>query len=57
MSIVSEFKLQLPSEEGSEIIAYSVSHAPGGAMVAVALKKRVIFYGENGQIMPFSIQK
>ena len=57
MSIVSEFKLELPSADANHIIAYAVSNTSTHAMVAVAMKKKVVFFGENGQMNNFMVSK
>lgn len=56
MSIVSEFKLGLKSEEAGQIIAYGVSNSSTSAIVAVAVKTKVIFFGDNGQPMDYKIE-
>lgn len=57
MSIVSEFKLGLQGDESSQIIAYSVSNSTTAAIVAVAIKTKVVFFGDNGQLMDYRIEK
>ena len=57
MSIVSEFKLQLPPEVANQIITYAVSNTASLPMVAVALKGKVVFYAENGQMASFVLTK
>lgn len=57
MSIVSEFKLPIPPEAAGQIVTYAVSHSTSNALVAVGLSRKVVFFGENGQISEFSISK
>jgi hypothetical protein len=55
MSIVSEFKLSLQNDEAGQIIAYGVSNSPTAAIVAVAVNTKVVFFGDNGQLMEYKI--
>lgn len=57
MSIVSEFKLPIPTEAAGQIVTYAVSHSTSAPVVAVGLSRKVVFFGENGQISEFSIAK
>jgi hypothetical protein len=57
MSIVSEFKLGLQAEDAGQIIAYGVSNSATAAIVAVAIKTKVVFFGDNGQLMEYKIEK
>jgi hypothetical protein len=57
MSIISEYKLQLKSQEASEIITYAVSNSSICGMVAIALKKKVIFFSENGIQLPYTVTR
>lgn len=57
MSIVSEFKLPLAEDESGHVIAYSVSNTVANPLVAVAVKSKVIFFGDNGQQLSYLIEK